>query len=76
MTPSGIEPATFQLVAQCLNQLRYGVPQRILKYCMKTKIVKFRNLKLMRKAIGRALNQIKEELKVSKVELKKKNQPT
>ena len=31
ITPSGIKPTTFRLVAQCLNQLRYRVPHSTLR---------------------------------------------
>ena len=34
MTPSGIEPATFRLVAQCFNHLRHRVPLMGLGGCL------------------------------------------
>jgi hypothetical protein len=33
MTPSGIEPATFRLVTQCLNQLRHHLPLSTVGFC-------------------------------------------
>jgi len=33
--PSGIEPTTFRLVAQCLNELCYRVPPKYLLYILK-----------------------------------------
>jgi hypothetical protein len=29
MTSSGLEPATFRIVAQCLDELRYRVPLKM-----------------------------------------------
>jgi hypothetical protein len=50
MTPSGIEPATFRLVTQCLDQVRH---QQRVPYIRELRLIDCRELYLSETAINK-----------------------